>query len=355
MKNDTMHDAGKRKSHGRASHDPSMISRCRRKSTTAADARVTMLVLLLLQVASATAFLGTTIWIKSSGDLPQQASRATNIKRGVGSWQCLERQQQRHCSGRRTYGGKYVSRLCVGAVDKENNDVALGHHGSSSAPLWASASSDDDDAISSSVISDVPAATTTAAVAAAVSSTTAFDTAEKLSPATAEGTGTIKQTAASSVPPVIGDIRRGSLDTMHVRPRSAEEDEQAERDAPRGNFVELFRGSAPYIQAHQGATMVVHMGGEVLDDPNFMSLMDDLGLLSLLGVSPLNLIVGGFEIVRSPDLQSSNTVTEPYEVLVKSLISTSHQMASYDRRCDLGSVTCTQRCRGMLEACSEKR
>ena len=87
------------------------------------------------------------------------------------------------------------------------------------------------------------------------------------------------------MPPVVGDIRRESLDTLRVRHRSEEGDAKVERDSPRGNFVELFRGCAPYIRAHLGAVMVVHMGGEVLDDPGFVSLMDDLGLLSLLGVS----------------------------------------------------------------------
>lgn len=87
---------------------------------------------------------------------------------------------------------------------------------------------------------------------------------------------------APTVPQVIGDIRRFCVDALRVQPGSASRDEQA--DIPQGNFVDLFRGSAPYIRAHQGAIMVVHMGGDVLDDPNFLSLMDDLGLLNLLGV-----------------------------------------------------------------------
>lgn len=87
---------------------------------------------------------------------------------------------------------------------------------------------------------------------------------------------------APAVPPVVGDIRRLSVDALRVQSGSDPGDEEA--DVPRGNFVDLFRGSAPYIRAHQGATMVVHMGGNVLEDPNFLSLMDDLGLLSLLGV-----------------------------------------------------------------------
>ena len=88
----------------------------------------------------------------------------------------------------------------------------------------------------------------------------------------------------ATLPPVVGDIRRSTVDTLCVRPRSDESDAQAERGVPKGNFVELFRGSAPYIRAHRGAVMVVHMGGEVLEGPGFMSLMDDMGLLTLLGV-----------------------------------------------------------------------
>lgn len=89
---------------------------------------------------------------------------------------------------------------------------------------------------------------------------------------------------AVKLPPVSGDIRPTTVDTLRVRPRSDEGDAQAERDAPKGNFVELFRGSAPYIRAHRGAIMVVHIEGETVEGPGFMSLMDDLGLLTLLGV-----------------------------------------------------------------------
>lgn len=86
------------------------------------------------------------------------------------------------------------------------------------------------------------------------------------------------------VPPIVADIRRLSIDTLRVRRRSTENNERAGLAGPRGNFVELFRGSAPYIRAHQGAVMVAHIGGDVLDNPNFLSVMDDFGLLCLLGV-----------------------------------------------------------------------
>lgn len=79
--------------------------------------------------------------------------------------------------------------------------------------------------------------------------------------------------------PVVGDIKRANLDALRVRQRCREAGEEEE------TFVEQFRACAPYIRAHLGAVMVIHMGGEVLEDPNFMSIMDDLGLLRLLGVS----------------------------------------------------------------------
>lgn len=68
------------------------------------------------------------------------------------------------------------------------------------------------------------------------------------------------------------------MDALRVR-RDQDEDEQTA-----GSFVELFRACAPYIRAHLGAVMVIHMGGEVLEDPNFLGIMDDLALLRLLGV-----------------------------------------------------------------------
>lgn len=96
--------------------------------------------------------------------------------------------------------------------------------------------------------------------------------------------GPTGERVAVELPPVIGNIRPTTVDTLRVRPRSDEGGARAERDAPRGNFVELFRGSAPYIRAHRGAVMVVHIEGETVEGPGFMSLMDDLGLLTLLGV-----------------------------------------------------------------------
>jgi len=50
------------------------------------------------------------------------------------------------------------------------------------------------------------------------------------------------------------------------------------------DFVSLFRGSASYLRMHRGATFVIHISGEVVASEYFRQLMEDLGLLSLLGI-----------------------------------------------------------------------
>lgn len=113
-------------------------------------------------------------------------------------------------------------------------------------------------------------------------STAANDTTTTTAPASrgSSSSGSSSTTVKPPVLPVVGDIRRVNMDALQVRPRSPEGDVESA-----GSFVELFRASAPYIRAHLGAVMVIHMGGELLEDPNFLSVMDDLGLLRLLGVS----------------------------------------------------------------------
>jgi amino-acid N-acetyltransferase len=39
------------------------------------------------------------------------------------------------------------------------------------------------------------------------------------------------------------------------------------------NFVQWFRSSTPYIQAHRNKTFVINFGGEVLQDENFQNLI----------------------------------------------------------------------------------
>jgi len=49
-------------------------------------------------------------------------------------------------------------------------------------------------------------------------------------------------------------------------------------------FVDWFRLSAPYINAHRGRTFVILFGGESVADPGFPDLIHDIALLNSLGV-----------------------------------------------------------------------
>ena len=51
------------------------------------------------------------------------------------------------------------------------------------------------------------------------------------------------------------------------------------------NFGAIFRQCAPYIAMHSGCTMVIHLGGQVMQNrENFESVLDDISILHLLGV-----------------------------------------------------------------------
>jgi len=50
------------------------------------------------------------------------------------------------------------------------------------------------------------------------------------------------------------------------------------------NFVQWFRGSSPYIQAHRKKTFVINFGGEALQNDSFQNLIHDFALLSSLGI-----------------------------------------------------------------------
>ena len=49
-------------------------------------------------------------------------------------------------------------------------------------------------------------------------------------------------------------------------------------------FVQWFRNSAPYINAHRGRTFVVHFGGEAIESDAFAALIHDFTLLVSLGI-----------------------------------------------------------------------
>ncbi len=50
------------------------------------------------------------------------------------------------------------------------------------------------------------------------------------------------------------------------------------------SFVNGFRHTAPYINAHRGQTFVVQFGGPAVEADTFTSLMDDLALIHSLGI-----------------------------------------------------------------------
>jgi len=49
-------------------------------------------------------------------------------------------------------------------------------------------------------------------------------------------------------------------------------------------YVEWFRNSAPYINAHRNKTVVLMVSGEAVAHPNFINIVHDVALLSSLGV-----------------------------------------------------------------------
>lgn len=51
-----------------------------------------------------------------------------------------------------------------------------------------------------------------------------------------------------------------------------------------GAFVQWFRQSAPYINAHRGRTFVISVGGEAVADAAFAGLVHDVALLNSLGI-----------------------------------------------------------------------
>ena len=72
-------------------------------------------------------------------------------------------------------------------------------------------------------------------------------------------------------------------------------------------FVDSFRNSSPYINAHKGKTFVLVCGGDVVADGMFSSIVHDIALLSTLGVN-LVLVHGSRSQVEA-GLQSANAAS----------------------------------------------
>ena len=56
-------------------------------------------------------------------------------------------------------------------------------------------------------------------------------------------------------------------------------------------FVDTFRRSSPYINAHQGLIFVIHIPGAVVEESRFLSIMEDIALMRVVGIK-LVLVIG---------------------------------------------------------------
>lgn len=61
-------------------------------------------------------------------------------------------------------------------------------------------------------------------------------------------------------------------------------------------FVDTFRMSSPYINAHQGLIFVIHIPGDLLFEEQFANVMEDIALMRVLGIKPV-LILGPQSLV----------------------------------------------------------
>lgn len=62
------------------------------------------------------------------------------------------------------------------------------------------------------------------------------------------------------------------------------------------SFVNTFRMSSPYIHAHQGLIFVIHIPGNIIHEPLFASVMEDIALMRVVGIK-LILVLGPHDLV----------------------------------------------------------
>jgi len=72
-------------------------------------------------------------------------------------------------------------------------------------------------------------------------------------------------------------------------------------------LVKGFRQSTPYVNAHRGKTMVIMLGGEAVDTPNFTNIISDIALLHSLGVKIVLVHGARPQINRIVELQKGAT------------------------------------------------
>lgn len=66
--------------------------------------------------------------------------------------------------------------------------------------------------------------------------------------------------------------------------RTTTTDSNQQQQFDNQQYVEFFRHSSPYIHAHRDKTLVLLLGGEALASDNFPNIINDIALLSSLGV-----------------------------------------------------------------------
>ncbi len=74
-------------------------------------------------------------------------------------------------------------------------------------------------------------------------------------------------------------------------------------------LVKGFRQSTPYVNAHRGKTMVIMLGGEAIEAPNFTNIISDIALLHSLGVK-IVLVYGARPQINK--MVEDDNVTAPY-------------------------------------------
>jgi len=79
------------------------------------------------------------------------------------------------------------------------------------------------------------------------------------------------------------------------------------------NSIQWFRDAAPYIHAHRGKTVVLAFAGEALLESSFPSLVEDIALLSSLGLKLV--LVHGVRPQAEQALQSAGQQTEIHKGL----------------------------------------
>nr|WP_086939277.1 amino-acid N-acetyltransferase [Thaumasiovibrio occultus] len=79
-------------------------------------------------------------------------------------------------------------------------------------------------------------------------------------------------------------------------------------------LVKGFRQSAPYINTHHGKTMVIMLGGEAIEHNNFPNIVNDIAMLSQLGVK-IVLVYGARPQINQQ--LSLNNIATPYHKSVR--------------------------------------